>query len=237
MDGRQWLDSLRDEFARRKLSPKYAERMISELTDHFHDFMEDQMSKDARDSKELDRESLERELGSPADIGAAAAEQYRRQRFAGRHPLFVFAVLPIVSLPILSLALMLAIGGLLYTLIPDSVPDAGAEPAWASPLIRTAICAMVILPAIGLAAWLCRAARRAALDWKWPLIACLLLALTSGSVFSNTRAKTADKPGLIILGVGTPSVTTIGFQALQLLAPLAVCAWAILRKRPQPRWG
>ncbi len=89
MDGRQWLDSLRDEFARRKLSPKYAERMISELTDHFHDFMEDQMSKDARDSKELDRESLERELGSPADIGAAAAEQYRRQRFAGRHPLFV----------------------------------------------------------------------------------------------------------------------------------------------------
>ena len=237
MDGRRWLDSLREEFARRRLPPQSAERMIVELTDHYHDFMEEQMSKDARDSEGLDRESVERELGSAADIGAAAVEEYRRQRFAGRHPLFVFAVLPIVSLPILSLALMLAIGGLLYILIPDSVPDAGAEPAWASPLIRTAICGLVILPAIGLAALLCRAARRAALDWKWPLVACLLLALTSGSVFSKTRAKTADKPGLIILGVGTPSATTIGFQAVQLLAPLAISGWAMLRKRPQPRWG
>jgi len=232
MDCRQWLESLREEFARRKLPPLYAERMISELTDHFHDFMEDYMGKVARESRELDRGSLEQNLGSPADIGAAAAEQCRRQRFDGRHPFFVFAVLPIVSLTVLSLSLMVAVGLLLNALVPEgATPDAGTEPAWIYPVARAAICGFVIFPAIGLAMLLCRSARKAALGWKWPLAACLLLALISGSAFSIIRPKTADKPGVLIVGVGTPSSTTIGFQLAQLLAPLAIGAWALSQVR------
>jgi hypothetical protein len=243
MDSRRWLESLREEFARRKLPQPCAERMMAELTDHYHSFMEDCMRKDVANSDGLEegseeRECLERALGSPVVIGKLAVEQYRRQRFAGRHPLFVFAVLPIISLPLLSLSLMIAVGLLLSVLAGDSaVPDVGPEPAWIYPVARAVICGFVILPAIGLAALLCRAARRAALDWKWPLVACLLLALLGGSAFSITRPKTADKPGLLILGVGTPSSTTIGFQLAQLLAPLAVGGSILCRRQPQPRWG
>lgn len=230
MDDRRWLESLREEFARRKLPPHDAERMILELTDHFHDFLEERMSKDAGGSKEWDRARIERELGSPNEIAAAASEQIRRRRFSGRHPFFVFAVLPIVSLPVLSVGLMFLIGGLLYVLIPESaVPDAGTEPAWFSPAFRTVICGLVILPAMALSALLCRAARKATLGWKWPLTACLLLALLAGSVFSKTEPKTATKPGVILVGIGTPSSATSGFQAIQLLAPIAIGLWLLRR--------
>ena len=53
MDDPRWLESLREEFARRKLPPHEVARMMLELTDHFHDFMEDHMSKDAGNSKQF----------------------------------------------------------------------------------------------------------------------------------------------------------------------------------------
>jgi hypothetical protein len=89
----------------------------------------------------------------------------------------------------------------------------------------------VILPAIGLSALLCRAACKATLGWKWPLTACLLLALLAGSVFSKIEPKTATKPGLLILGVGTPSSATIGLQVIQLFAPIAI-GLRVLRREP-----
>ena len=73
------------------------------------------------------------------------------------------------------------------------------------------VCALVILPAMGLAALLSRAAGKASLGWRWPLTACLLLALLAGSVFSQTQPKTATKPGLFILGVGGSGLMRLGF--------------------------
>jgi hypothetical protein len=232
MDDPRWLESLRDEFARRKLPPHETERMMLELTDHFHDFMEDHMSKDANNRKQFDQVRMEQALGSPSEIATAASKQFRRRRFSGRHPLLVFAVLPVVSLPLLSFGLMFLVGWLLSLLVPESaLLDNGVEPTWHLPLARAVICGLVILPAIGLAALLCRAARKATLDWKWPLTACLLLALVAGSVFSQIEPKTATKPGLLMLGVGTPSSATIGLQAIQLFAPIAIGLWVLRRER------
>ena len=49
MDAPQWLNELRAELARHNLPPFYVERLVSELSDHFTDFMEDRMSTDAKD--------------------------------------------------------------------------------------------------------------------------------------------------------------------------------------------
>jgi hypothetical protein len=226
-----WLDELRKELVRRKLPPHYVRRLLAELSDHFNDFKEDHMSTDATDF-----ESVVHQLGSPRDIGAAATAQYRRQRFSGRHPFLVFAVLPIVSLPILFLGLMFGIGWLLYLLLPENALAAidGAEPDWLPLVFQTIICAYIILPAIGLSLMLCRSARKAALGWKWPLASCLMLAVLSGSVSTKVTAKTANKPGQLLMAVGLPFPRTTESLA-QFIAPLAVGSWAIWRRRKESK--
>jgi hypothetical protein len=227
-----WFDELRKEFVRRQLPPHYAQRLLAELSDHFNDFKEDRMSTDAADFK-----SVVHQLGSPRDIGAAATAQYRRQRFSGRHPLLVFAVLPIVSLPMLFVGLLFGVGWMLYLIAPEETLAAGGvEPDWVPLVFQTAVCAFVILPAIALSLMLCRAARKAALGWKWPLAACLLLALLSGSAFTKVvRQKSADKPGLLMIGLGIPLPSQTPLQLVQMIAPLAVGSWAIWRRRKESK--
>ncbi len=134
MEHQPWLDELRKEFVRRKLPPHYAKRLLAELTDHFNDFKEDRMSTDTADLT-----GVVHQLGSPRDIGAAATAQYRRQRFSGRHPFWVFAVLPIVSLPLLFVSLLFGIGWLLYLIVPEETLAAnGAEPDWV-PMVGQAL--------------------------------------------------------------------------------------------------
>jgi hypothetical protein len=222
-----WLDELRKEFVRRKLPPLYSQRLLADLSDHFNDFKEDRMSTDATDF-----ESVVHQLGSPRDIGAAATAQYRRQRFSGRHPFLVFAVLPIVSLPVLFVSLLFGIGWLLYLIVPEeTLAPNGVEPDWVPMVGQALICAFIVLPAIGLSLMLCHSARKAALGWNWPLASCMLLAVLSGTVFTKVEAKTADKPGLFLLGVGTPCPMRTESQIAQMIAPLAVGAWAISRQR------
>lgn len=231
MEHQPWLDELRKELVRHQLPPHYAKRLLAELTDHFNDFKEDRMSTDAKNL-----ESVVHQLGSPGDIGAAAAEQYRRQRFSGRHPFLVFAILPVISLPMLFVGLLFGVGWMLYLLLPDDTLGAigGAEPDWVPFVFQTLVCAYIILTAIGLSLMLCRSARKAALGWKWPLASCLLLALLSGSVFTKVQAKSADKPGMLLMGVGVPPGMT-GSQVAQLVAPLAVGGWAIWRRRKESK--
>jgi nitrate reductase NapE component len=223
-----WLDAVRKEFVRRKLPLLYIERLMEELSDHFNNFMEDRMNKDVSDL-----ESVAQELGRPSDLGALAADQYGRQRFSRRHPWLVFAVMPIVLLPILFVGLLFGIGWMAYFLTPADVAARleSAEPWWGEFVFRLIVCAELLIPAIVLAAFSCRIARKAALGWKWPLATCLLLALLSGSVFTGTRAKTADRPGVLLIGVGVSPHSTSGLQLLQFAAPLAIGTWAAWRHR------
>ncbi len=96
MDAQRWLRELRAELTRSKLPPFYVERLVVELSDHLTDCMEDRMSTDAKDLHGVfDR------LGAPGQVAASAAKEYRKARFSRRHPVLMFVVLPIVSLPLL----------------------------------------------------------------------------------------------------------------------------------------
>src|SRR4051812_27817540 len=104
MDAQRWLSRFRIELARHRLPPPYVERLAQELSDHIHDFMEDRMSTDAKDLPRLGRH-----LGPPSRVATEAAAEYRRGRFAARHPVLMFILMPILSLPLLWAAYVIAI--------------------------------------------------------------------------------------------------------------------------------
>jgi hypothetical protein len=60
----------------------------------------------------------------------------------------------------------------------------------------------------------------------WPLVACTIVAITAGFLFTKSVPSAGDKPGLWIIGLATHFEVR---QVVQLLVPLAVAAWMLLR--------
>jgi hypothetical protein len=104
VDAKRWLDELRTELARRKLPRPYVERLVEELSDHYLDCMEDRMSTDANDLH-----GVFQRLGSPGQVAAQAAEEFRCARFSRRHPVLMFVLLPVLSPPVLWIASRVAL--------------------------------------------------------------------------------------------------------------------------------
>jgi hypothetical protein len=241
MSCQPWLEQLRAELSRHRLPPLYAERLISELSDHITDSLEDPMSTDVRQ----DVRALSRSLGSPRDVAATAATQHQRAHFCRRHPLLSFVVLPLVALPLLwacaiagFIALVAAAG---YVRGGESADDL----SWAGPLLPFVVGAMVLTPIAGAAAMFCRLARRAECGWKWPLAACFLLAVLSGpamidvgirgpysgGVLHGTRytSTAPDARGFLSFGFGVRKHPTM-VQLAQFALPLTIGAWAVCRQ-------
>ena len=102
MDVQLWLEQVRRCCRKQHLPAVYVQRLVDELADHHFDLMEDSMRMDANASKTTSpnlTDSTTARLGSPLDVAARAAQEYRQTRFCGRHPILAFVVLPIVSLP------------------------------------------------------------------------------------------------------------------------------------------
>src|SRR4051794_2843986 len=90
------LSRFRIELTRHRLPPPYVERLPPGLFDHIPHFLENRMSTDAKDLPRLSRH-----LGAPSRVATEAAAEYRRGKFAARHPVLMFVLMPILSLPIL----------------------------------------------------------------------------------------------------------------------------------------
>jgi hypothetical protein len=222
------------------------DRLARELSDHLFDVMEDSMSTDAQGFQ-----FAASQMGMPQEVAATAANEYRQQRFSSRHPVLMFVVLPIFTLPVLWAAsfcgLILAIKGLGL----DETFSAANEWATATtPILISAI----FLVTIAFAAFLySRLAAKAAVSWKWTLGACVIFALIGGTAFSNVTlpkrvAAAGDLPALAsqrapMVPVPGQSDTngslTLGFgvsqnpspqQMLQFALPLAIGGWAIYRQ-------
>ena len=194
MDARQWLEQVRAQLVLRKLPPRYVARLVSELSDHVTDLMEDPMCMDACDLREAVRP-----MGAPTDIADSAANEYRKVRFAGRHPVIAFVGLPVVVLPLLWIGTIMA-----FVLIAKLAGfGEGGEmtiehlPVWLGRSLATLIFGMVLVP-IGLAAlFFCRLARKAQIGRKWPLVACLVLGVIGGMAFFDVALPGANQKGLL----------------------------------------
>jgi hypothetical protein len=80
-----------------------AEPALEELEDHLIDLEENEMSMDA-DSRQL----AETRLGSPHELAAVAAAEYRKLGFLARHPVLTYVAGPLLLTPVFFVAFVLA---------------------------------------------------------------------------------------------------------------------------------
>lgn len=105
MEAQRWLEGLADELRSRGLPHRYVERYVGELSDHLNDIEceEQVMSTEA---------SIERKMGTPEQLTAAALTEYHRITFAGRHPWLTFVLAPVPTLALVVVVyLLILIGG------------------------------------------------------------------------------------------------------------------------------
>jgi hypothetical protein len=223
MDARHWLRELRTELVARKLPPRYVERFVLELSDHLTDLTEDRMSTDAKDLHGVfDR------LGAPGHVAHAAAKEYRQARFSRRHPVLMFVLLPILSLPVLWTAGVVALVVLVKLMGIESGKVVTSEPVWqwANAVVPYLVVGLMVIPLAIAAAFFCRLASRAAVSWKWSLAACLLLAAFGGMAVAQFMLPTDTSQGRLTFGFGI-SAHPSASQVLQFLIPLAIGGWAV----------
>lgn len=224
---RRWLEDVQTELSARRLPRRYVTRLMRELSDHIHDGLENPMSTEAR----VFSNPIER-LGLPHQVAATAAEQFRRRRFAVRHPFLTFAISPVLLLPALSIALIApplwAVGTLLEWLEVSETTSMGPAIAsgleWFIVASLTSAAALLVIAFAGLG-------RRTAVHWRWPMIAGILLSIIAGTVYTEAKAKTADHQGVLMIGIGYPIRIPTIHQWIQFIVPLGAAGWMTRRQR------
>jgi hypothetical protein len=91
------------------------------------------------------------------------------------------------------------------------------------------IVSLTVVPVVIAATFFCYLARRAAVNWRWTLAACSLLAIVGGAAIAQLALPTATSKGSLSFGFGI-STQPNPSQILQFLLPLAICGWAIWRQ-------
>jgi hypothetical protein len=223
----RWLEDVQTELSARRLPRRYVTRLMRELSDHIHDGLENPMSMEARAiMNPVDR------LGLPEAVAAAAADEYRKRRFAVRHPFLTFAVGPVLLLPVVSIAFIAAplwiVGTLLEWLEVSETTSMGPVIAsgleWFNAASLTGAAALLVIAFAGLG-------RRTAVHWRWSMIAGILLAMIAGAVYSEARARTADHQGVLMIGIGYPIRMPTIHQWIQFIVPLGAAGWMTWRQR------
>jgi hypothetical protein len=221
MEKQRWLEELRKRLAAQGLPASYVERAALEMSDHIDEIMEEKAI--------MKIENIRDRVGLPADLAQTAAAEYRKQLFSRRHPILTFIVLPVPTLMLLSMAYYVWVVCLPLVLMPFA-DELGENPSTPALVLMAGfelvgivlLLASYCLPAV----WFCRMARTTDQDWRWPMIACVIL--------SCWVALRSSSP------VGFGPVGTLGLARgivmVLPLIPFAIGAWRSwwrLRRQPQ----
>jgi hypothetical protein len=238
-------DELRIELRRNGLPTAYIERLVAELDDHFNDLLEERSnSMGAARKLQVERENLEQRLGEPAQLALFAAEQYHARSFWGRHPLVTYLLGPLPLLAACFFAYGLAfwavswIASFVGTYVLGWTEATFANPAesiWLQAVLLALLCWYVtVFPPLTAAWLLCRTYRRNAIDWRWPVIGCTLLAIVCGLFNTSYNIATEPNTGRFMLGfdVGQSSAWLLRFLPKFAVA-LAIGLLLIHRARQQ----
>jgi hypothetical protein len=222
----RWLKALRAHLVRQNLPPRGVARLMAELSDHFHDFLEDHMSTDAKDLR-----GLTAHLGQPRDIAAAAAREFRGRTFSGRHPLVTFLALPIVTLPLFwaTLVSLFLLSFKMLGIESDGPNLGGPLDHWLTVNMRPIAFVILVVPAAAAEIAFCRLAARAGLSWKWSAVACVVVAVLCGLSSLNISMPTIGEKGHVHFGLGVALHMSL-FQTARFTVPLAVGLWSMRRE-------
>lgn len=225
-----WFDRLRRQLEKRRLPRAYIERIVEEMTDHFHDLTEESMNSE--------EEAILR-LGDPEQVARATAGQYRRRTFLGRHPIIAFltfAVSPVFSFVLLAALEIFAVVESLnlvssfITAIFHLQDDAsGRIPPGIEIGLRIGMPLLfIIVPSAVLMLVYGRLARRTPYARRWLLVSCgVISAIASAPIFSvGFNEKMARS--FVGAGVYWPRLP---MQFVQLAIPLALGCWLLWRQR------
>jgi hypothetical protein len=224
-----WLNRVRRQLAENNLPPNYIRRFMDELSDHFQDIMEEDMSTTA---------DLSARLGQPNQVADAAVAAYRCRTVLGRHPtvaFLVFGVSPLASmLALFVLAFACMYGAFTaYEQLGFNMNLKRFDPAASALLPYVFSLLMVMIPA-GLASlFYCRLIRRLGMAKRWIALSSFVLAVIA--ILPIWSITLSDQPGQSVLRCGVGSPLDIGHailayfsslqQWLQFLVPLAIGLW------------
>jgi hypothetical protein len=235
MQHRLWAELVDDELARRGVPARYRRRLLAELRDHADDLT------DGEGMTMQTEDVLSSRLGDPVTLAARAAEEYRRARWASRHPLLVFGVLPLPATLLVFTATVLLFGLALEWLVAGDV-DRLPRPAVVA-LAYSVAWGVRFVPFMLLAVLFTRLYLRSRVSRWWFATAAAQILVVAGSLISSISY--SNEPGQsswilvfawipVPLGDGwaLPFLNFVGWmQAIQVAVPVAVGALVIRAAR------
>lgn len=226
MPSRLWREQLEKELRRRALPAAYRLRLIEELADHQLDMEARLMSMDA-----LTAGSIESRLGDPRLIAKEAATVYRRN-FVQRRPLICFVAGPLVGFPIAFIA-TLALGFPLINgalgLVGLDMEALAASPQTVNRLMHGFAWCLRLIPFAAAALFFVYLAKRARQDYRWPIVAILLVSLLAAGFHAQVVDKLSGAQGNFSVGLSFPISGPMAY--LQVAAPLALAVYVFLRRK------
>jgi hypothetical protein len=150
------------------------QRMVREITDHREDLKQAAMEEGMQ---AIDAEArADAQLGEPVVLAEHLMASLRQSSWWGRHPIVSFFLLPLLGTPVLWALLWIA-GAEFTFLVGEAGMRAAADKpqmfGWIVLAVHGTNCIAIGLIAI-LFCWL---ARRAALGFKWTLMACAMISV------------------------------------------------------------
>ncbi len=217
-------DELRSELRRQRLPRAYITRLLAELDDHYEDLLEERStSMGAARKLQIEQDDLHERLGEPAQLALFAAEQYHGRSFWGRHPWVTYLLAPLPLLVVCWIAFGFAFWAITYgiglagTHVFGWTDETFANPGdfiWLQAGGLAFMCwYAIVFPPLTAAWMLCRIYRRNALDWRWPVVGCALLAIVAGLFTTSYRISTEPNKGMFMMGldVGTSASWLLRF--------------------------
>ncbi len=227
MHNQLWFERLRRQLVARRLPRAYIDRIVEEMTDHFHDLTEESMKTE---------EEAVFQLGNPDQVAKVAAKEYRRRTFLGRHPVIAFltfAISPIFSFFFLAIAAMYAVGcG--FELVAPVLGIHDDFLVHGSPAAMTLWCygmpiAFIMLPSVVLMLLYGRVAKRTESARRWIIVSCGILAYAASTPLFMIGFGIPRHGDALTVGLAWRPVVPIQF--VQLVIPLALGSWLLWRQR------
>jgi hypothetical protein len=226
MDSRPWHEELRNELRGRGLPAAYIDRLVGELADHALDLQTEDTSMEAQQANER--------LGTTEQVAVAASREFHRRTFANRYPVLTFILGPVAAVPTLFILILLVAYGIAWIVGSTLELVAGGRVPQFSEQTEAQVAAWFVACFDGytrfvpfaLTAWIfCRWGRRASMR-RWAFAACGIVAVMAGLILTRSTPGTGREPGLYMLGLTFhPNVR----QLMQIVVPLAVGGWCLLR--------
>ncbi len=223
MDTQNWLDQVKQQLIESGISVAYRVRLMDELYDHVEDLCREERNH-AMSAEAAKQDYLDTRLGKPLEVAQAAKEHSPRAKFAFRHPVVTFLVLPIPMLLILWIGYTLSLVGIV------NVFKSYKDTNWAVTAATVLIHGLAYVPAIALTLIIAWVALRSQIKTRWGLAASALVAFVSGLLMVTFHVPTTPGTGVLSVGLGFPPDLSRWPQIIVPLAVALACALYISHK-------